>query len=168
MTNNKVQLSNDYVTHEVFGTSLCVVGRPYDNDAWIVEATDQKFRKTQAMPVQWQMIAPTGKREAVRIVKKVVDVYIDFGCFLVNAEDYEKVVHECIKTHDPYGLRLVASLYPGDDKQAIKKAVEHIIKKCEMGERNVSNGYQPTQVTDAALEFGMEKWLVGQIRDGIS
>ncbi|MFN6536403.1 MAG: hypothetical protein RM021_008515 [Nostoc sp. EkiNYC01] len=114
------------------------------------------------MPIQWQMIAPTGKREAVRIAKKVVDVYIDFGCFLSTRTDEARVVEECIKTEDARGLRLVAALHQGDDKAQSRKTLERVIKLLGLN--------KPSKKAIARQQEIMEGWrqLAEDLKSGVA
>ncbi|WP_448268696.1 hypothetical protein [Nostoc sp. DSM 114159] len=128
MVDNKVNLIADFLTLSCHESPCIVDAREYINDSWIVRATDERIISKGVMTVKWQMVVPQGKREAVRIAKKVLDIYVDFGRFLVTDEDYSEVEKECIKTHDVQGLRMVVALYQGDDKLYYKKKIENLIK----------------------------------------
>ncbi|MEH1777007.1 MAG: hypothetical protein V7K64_13595 [Nostoc sp.] len=125
---SKIELITDFLTFSCLGLPCAIDARPYIGDSWIVRATDQKISAKGVMTVKWQMVVPQGKQEAVRIAKKVLDIYIDFGRFLVTKDDYTKVIEQCIKEHDAQGLRMVAALRQGDDKAEFKKKIEKLIK----------------------------------------
>lgn len=128
MVDNKVNLTTDFFTLSCHGSPCVVDARPYIGDSWIVRATDEKITSKGVMTVKWQMVAPQGKREAKRIAEKALNIYLDFGRFLVTDEDYSEVEKECIKTHDVQGLRMLTALYQGDDKLDYRKRIEKLIK----------------------------------------